>query len=95
MNHLGDKLRTIREGKGILLRQVAAKLDADTAFISKLERGEKRASKEQVIKLAKFFDVAPDELITLWLCDKIIDMVKDIPQAEAAMKMALKDLKAK
>ena len=38
---IGKKLRELREQKGLLLRQVAASLEVDTAYISKMERGEK------------------------------------------------------
>lgn len=93
MNYLGDKLRTLRESQGLLLRQAAAFVEVDTAFISKVERGEKKASREQVLKLAAFLSADEKQLIMLWLCDKIIDVVEDDPMAEEALKMALKNVK--
>jgi transcriptional regulator with XRE-family HTH domain len=54
MNSLGEKIRTIRESKSLLLRQVAAYLEIDTALISKIERGERRLTREQVINLQNF-----------------------------------------
>ena len=41
----GETIRHIRENKGMLLRQVAATLEIDTALISKIERGERTAQK--------------------------------------------------
>ena len=41
-------------GKGYPLRKVAAFLDIDQAILSKIERGQRKISKEQVIKLAEF-----------------------------------------
>jgi HTH-type transcriptional regulator, competence development regulator len=38
---LGQKLRELSEQKGMLLREVAANLEIDTAMISKIERDEK------------------------------------------------------
>lgn len=38
----GQTIRNYREAKGLLLRQLAAALEVDTAFISKLERDEKK-----------------------------------------------------
>lgn len=93
MNYLGDKLRNLRESQGLLLRQAAAFVEVDTAFISKVERGEKKASREQVLKLAAFLSADKEQLIMLWLCDKIIDVVEDDPMAEEALKMALKNVK--
>lgn len=37
LNTLGQTLRKQRETKGLLLRQVAASLDIDTALLSKFE----------------------------------------------------------
>jgi transcriptional regulator with XRE-family HTH domain len=37
MNPIGEKIRIIRESKSLLLRQVAAYLEIDTALISKIE----------------------------------------------------------
>jgi predicted transcriptional regulator len=93
VNYLGDKLRNLRESQGLLLRQAAAFVEVDTAFISKVERGEKKASREQVLKLAIFLSANKEQLIMLWLCDKIIDVVEDDPMAEEALKMALKNVK--
>ena len=47
-NSIGEILRKRREEKGLLLRQVAALLDVDTAILSKIERGERKAKKEQM-----------------------------------------------
>lgn len=35
---LGEKLKELRESKGLLQRQVAAELDVDAAYISKMEK---------------------------------------------------------
>ena len=58
----GETIRNQRESKGLLLRQVAAFLEVDTAFVSKLERNERNASREQVIKLAAFLETPPDQI---------------------------------
>ncbi len=71
MNHLGQKIRELRESQSLLLRQVAAHLEVDTALMSKIERGDRNASKQQVINIAKFLKTNEEELLTLWLTDKI------------------------
>ena len=93
MNSLGEKLRTIRESKCLLLRQVAAHLEIDTALISKIERGERRLTREQVIKLAKFYNVTDKELLTLWLSDKLLDTIKNEPFAMQGLNKAKTILK--
>jgi HTH-type transcriptional regulator, competence development regulator len=89
----GLKIRKLREEKGLLLRQVAATLEIDTALISKIERGDRKASREQVIKLAELLNVESDELLILWLSDKIVDMLEEEPLAYKALKNSEKRLK--
>lgn len=93
MNNLGQKLRESRENQNLLLRQVAAFLEVDTALISKVERGERNLNRDQVIKLSLLLDISQEELISLWLCDKIIGIVGAEKYALQGMKKALKKLK--
>lgn len=89
------KVRQLREQKGLLLRQIAAALEVDTALVSKIERGERKASKEQVVKLAELLEINPDELLVIWLSDKIVDMLEEEPLAYKALKNSEKRLKNK
>jgi len=94
VNHLGQKMRELRERKQLLLRQVAAYLEVDTALMSKIERGDRKASREQVIKISQFLEVNEDELLTLWMADKIESTIVEEPKvAYEAMKIAKKNLK--
>ena len=60
----------------------------DTAQLSKIERGERQAKKETVIKVAKILKVKEDDLLTLWLADQIYDVVKNEDNALKAMLVA-------
>jgi transcriptional regulator with XRE-family HTH domain len=73
----GNRIRQLREEKQMLQRQFAAALEIDTPMYSKIERGERRAKREQVIALAKIFKVNPNEFLSLWLADRIIEVVED------------------
>ena len=73
----GKKIRELRDENGILQRQLAALLEIDTPMFSKIERGDRRAKREQVIKLAEYFHQDEKEMLTLWLADKFIDAVED------------------
>ena len=78
MNMLfGNKIKELRDENGILQRQLAALLEIDTPMFSKIERGDRRAKREQVIKLAEYFHQDEKEMLTLWLADKFIDAVED------------------
>jgi HTH-type transcriptional regulator, competence development regulator len=67
----------LREKQKLLLRQMAAHLEIDTALMSKIERGERNASKDQVILIADFLKANQEELLTLWIADKVESAVGD------------------
>ena len=71
----GKKIRELRDDNGVLQRQLAALLEIDTPMFSKIERGDRRAKREQVIKLAEYFHQDENEMLTLWLADKVLDAV--------------------
>ena len=73
---LGNKIRSLRDEQGILQRQVAAYLEFDTPMFSKIERGDRRAKRSQVTKLAEYFHLEEKELLTLWLADRILDAIE-------------------
>ena len=73
---LGNKIRTLRDEQGMLQRQLAAYLEIDTPMFSKIERGDRRAKRSQVILLAKYFHVDEKEMLTLWLADKVLDALE-------------------
>ncbi len=93
MNYLGTRLRELRESQGLLLRQVAAQIDVDTALMSKLERGERRAQREHIIKIATVLNANEDDLTVLWLADRINDVIQNEPMANKAVKLIEKNLK--
>ena len=86
----GETVRDLRENKGLLLRQVAAFLEVDTAFLSKMERNEKKASRQQVQKLARALETTEKELMTLWLSDKILETLNKESEAYNALKLTEK-----
>jgi len=75
METFGEIIKSERESKGFILRQVASELDIDQAIISKFERGERKPSKEQVEKFARFYNLDKNKLITSWLSDKIANEI--------------------
>ena len=73
---LGDKIKELREEHGVLQRQLAALLEIDTPMFSKIERGDRYAKRAQVIQLAEYFKIDKNELLTLWLADKVLDAIE-------------------
>ena len=74
---LGERIRELRAEHGVLQRQLAALLEIDTPMFSKIERGDRRAKRTQVIQLAEYFKIDKNELLTLGLADKVLDAVKE------------------
>lgn len=92
MKTFGNIIRTEREKKGLFLRQVAAAMEIDQALISKFEKGDRKPSKEQVERFADFYGLDKDELIIMWLSDKIVYAIQDEKNAEKALKVAEKKI---
>jgi len=88
MDSLGETIRKLREERGLPLRTVAAYLDIDLAILSKIERGQRNANREQVIKLAIYFKVNEDNLLVQWLSDKLVYEVEDEDMALKALQVA-------
>lgn len=88
MKTFGETVRRLREEKDGSLRTVAACLGIDQAILSKAERDQRRLTREQVIKLAKYFKVNKDELLLAWLADKLVDEVEDEDLALKALQVA-------
>lgn len=60
-----DKLKELRGRKQLLQRQLASALEVDTPMYSWIERGERKAKREQVVLLAKLLGVNEKELLKL------------------------------
>ncbi len=88
MNKFGDIIRNKREEKGMLLRQLAAMIDVDTAILSKVERGERKARKEQVEKIAKALDLDEKELMIEYLSEIIAYEIIDEESATDVLRVA-------
>lgn len=89
----GEIIREKREEKGLLLRHVSAELDIDTAILSKIERSERNATKEQIIKLAEILELNEDDLLVQYLSEKILNEIKDEELGSKALKVAERKMK--
>ena len=91
----GRKIKELRDEQGVLQRQLAALLEIDTPMFSKIERGDRKAKREQVIKMAEYFHQDVNEMLSLWLADKVLETVKNEDAINwAAIKIAKEEIKA-
>jgi len=87
-----DRLKQLREDKQMPQRQLAAALEIDTATYCKIERGDRHAKREQVVILAKLLNINPEELLNLWLADKVYYIVKDEKQAKTVLNLVQENI---
>jgi HTH-type transcriptional regulator, competence development regulator len=93
METIGQIIRTRRVTLGLLLRQVAAYLDMDQAVLSKIERDERKLTKEHISKLAEILKFEKDELMVHYMSDKIAYEIADQDCATRVLEAAEQKIK--
>ena len=74
-----ERIKELRIQNQLPQRQLAAALDIDTATYCKIERGERKAKKDQLPILSKLLNVTTEHLLTLWLADQVSAVVSEYP----------------
>lgn len=64
-------------GARVAAATIGGSFEIDTPMYSKIERGDRRAKREQVIKLSELLHQDEKAMLTLWLADKFIEAVED------------------
>jgi transcriptional regulator with XRE-family HTH domain len=67
----GEYIRLLRNENGLTLTQLAAKLDLDSANLSKIENGKRDFDEKRLPKLSKIFDLNLNELKNEYVTDQI------------------------
>jgi transcriptional regulator with XRE-family HTH domain len=88
----GNRIKTIREERQIPQRQLAAALEIDTATYCKIEKGDRRAKREQVTILADLLEVDSKELIRLWSADKVYDIIAEEEEATQILNVVAESI---
>lgn len=89
----GNHIRELREEQSMLLRELAASLDMDVAYLSKIERGNRTARKEQVVAFAKALKQDRKQLLQIWMADQIVDMIKEEDDITGILKIVQKKIR--
>jgi len=64
MRRFGEKLRVLRTGRQITLKELASALGLTAhGYISEIEAGKKKPTAEFVLKVSLFFGVTTDQLL--------------------------------
>jgi len=88
----GNKIRTLREEKQIPQRQLAAALEIDTATYCKIEKGDRRAKREQVTVLANLLEVESKDLLRLWSADKVYELIAEEEEATQILSVVAESI---
>lgn len=92
-NQFGEKLKALREQQNLLQREIAPLLDMDSPLLSKIERGERIAKRETVLKLAKILKTNEDQLLSLWLADRLYNLAQEEDVALKAIQLAEQEIR--
>lgn len=88
-----NRIKQLREDFQMPQRQLAAALNIDTATYCKIEKGIRCVKRDQVIIIAKILKTDQNELLSLWLADQILNMVKDEKKVRRmALEIVKKDI---
>lgn len=86
---VGKFIINLRNERNLLLRELASAISIDSAILSKIERGERKATKEQIEQISSYFNVENNMLKILWLSDKVIyDLKDEKPLAHQVLKVS-------
>ena len=88
MKTFGEIIKTNREEQNLLLREVSALTSIDQSIISKFEKGERKPSREQVLKFAEIYKLSKNDLIISWQSDKVAYDLMEENDAEEILKVA-------
>lgn len=93
--NFGEHIKQLREQNQLLQRQLANALEVDSAMLSKIERGERRAKREHIPILASLLKTNEKELFTKWLADQVFDLIKEEDNPTEILKVAEQEITAK
>jgi transcriptional regulator with XRE-family HTH domain len=63
MKKIADNIKNMREERGLMQKEVAAHIDVDKSTYSKIEKGTRDVSVEELSKIARLFNVTIDKLV--------------------------------
>lgn len=88
MKTLGETLKEARDKTELILRKVSAEVDIDQSLISKFEKNERKPTREQLLRLANFYNLSESDLIISWYSEKIAEELKYTESTTEILKVA-------
>jgi len=88
MKSLGKQLRNERDAKGDTLREVSSSIGIDQSLISKIEKNERKPTREQIIKLAEYYGLSIRGLLNDWHAEIIVEKLVGCSQPNEVLELA-------
>lgn len=89
----GEYIRALRNEKGLTLTQLAAKLDMDSANLSKIENGKREFDFKRLAMVAEVFNLNKERLIEEYLSDRIAKTIYETKCDLNVLKLAEEKVK--
>ena len=90
---LGATLKSLREARGLTLREVADSLEIDLSMLARIEKGQRSVNSLLFGRIANFFEVKEEMLRTLSLADQVYKDVELNEFAEEALRIVQRKIK--
>lgn len=84
----GEYIRLLRKKNDLTLTQLAAKLNLDSANLSKIENGKRDFDEKRLLKLAKVFQLDFTELHNEYVSDQIGKLIYETNCTKQLLKVA-------
>jgi len=84
----GEYIRLLRNAKGLTLTQLAAKLDLDSANLSKIENNKRDFDEKRLSKLSRIFGISLKEIQEEYLTDQIGKKIYESNCTKQLLKVA-------
>ena len=88
MKNLVHTLQDLRRNKKLKVKDVVALTGIDQALISKFESGRRLPTADQLVSLAHAYETSHKELKTLWLSEKVLQIVEEESLGLEALQVA-------
>ena len=73
----GETVKKLREEQNLPLREVAETLKIDTSMLGKIEKNNRKPTKQLIEKFAKYFKVSDKDLMIAFLSDSVAYQIMD------------------
>ena len=90
----GDTVKKLREERNLPLREVAEALKIDTSMLGKIEKNNRKPTKQLIEKIAKYFKVSDKDLMIAFVSDTVAyHVMYEEDFASEVLKVAEKKVK--